>query len=67
MAAGREFSGKFDAGFLSALACPVCFGALRVGDSGLQILCVDCFRVYPLMDGIPVLIPERAVDGKILA
>ena len=63
MAAGRDASGKFDDGFLSTLACPVCFGALRVGDSGLRIECVECLRAYPLVDGIPVLIPERAVDS----
>jgi uncharacterized protein YbaR (Trm112 family) len=66
MASDSEASGKsggFDARVLEQLACPVCFGALRLdspGEQGKQIICVECRRVYPLIDGIPVLIPARA-------
>jgi uncharacterized protein YbaR (Trm112 family) len=47
-----------DAGVLSLLACPVCRGELRVEAAGL--VCVGCGRGYPVVDGIPVLIAERA-------
>ena len=43
---------------LDRLACPVCLGGLRLGDSRLH--CEGCGRVYPVVDGIPVLIPDRA-------
>jgi uncharacterized protein len=55
---------EFDARILDQLACPVCFGALRLNSSSSQITCLVCQRRYPLIDGIPVVIPERAVDSK---
>lgn len=41
------------------LACPVCFRALRFSKS--TVVCTGCGRNYPVIDGIPVLIPQRAV------
>jgi len=61
MAENSPFDTVFDARILERLACPVCFGELRVRDSGDGIVCDGCGRVYPLVDGIPVLIAERAV------
>jgi uncharacterized protein YbaR (Trm112 family) len=40
------------------LACPVCFGALAL--RAAEAACAGCGRVYPVVDGIPVLIAERA-------
>jgi hypothetical protein len=51
----------FDSRMLQQLACPVCFGALKLRVSDGLIDCIGCQRVYPLIDGIPVLIPERAI------
>jgi uncharacterized protein YbaR (Trm112 family) len=48
---------------LTQLACPVCFSALRIELGGAGIQCEGCGRLYPLIDGIPVLIAERAVGG----
>lgn len=42
------------------LACPVCFGALQFSESA--VVCVGCGRQYPVVDGIPVLIPQRATS-----
>lgn len=56
-------SGKFDVRVLERLACPVCFGELRLEGSGERICCAGCLRVYPLVDGIPVLIAERAAKA----
>ena len=40
------------------LACPVCLGALRLEEAAVR--CTACGQVYPVVDGIPVLIAERA-------
>lgn len=43
---------------LVLLACPVCHGALSAADN--QVLCAQCGRRYPVEDGIPVLLADRA-------
>jgi uncharacterized protein YbaR (Trm112 family) len=55
-------SRQFDRRLLEQLACPVCFGGLQIAASGTQIVCLGCRRAYPLIDGIPVLTPARAVS-----
>ena len=60
----QTHSREFDTRLLEQLACPVCFGALRFVPSGSQITCIDCLRAYPLIDGIPVLIADRAMGQK---
>lgn len=40
------------------LACPACHGALRLQDDAL--LCAGCARRYPIVEGIPVLVPAAA-------
>jgi len=40
------------------VACPVCFGELSV--TAEHATCAACRRVYPVTDGIPVLIGDRA-------
>jgi uncharacterized protein YbaR (Trm112 family) len=42
----------------SDLACPVCQGVLRLEEAAVR--CIACGRVYPIVDGIPVLIAERS-------
>ena len=46
----REWVNKF--------ACPACLGVLSVEKTA--VLCRGCGRVYPILEGIPVLIAERA-------
>ena len=53
-----RFSYPFDASVVSQLACPVCLGALRLVED--RLACAACGRVYPILDGIPVLISEKA-------
>jgi hypothetical protein len=43
------------------VVCPDCFGELR--GEGQALVCVACGRKYPVVDGIPVLIVERAERG----
>jgi uncharacterized protein YbaR (Trm112 family) len=40
------------------LVCPACLGELRFGADA--VVCKACGRKYPVVDGIPVLIVERA-------
>jgi uncharacterized protein len=57
---------KFDASILADLACPACHGEMRLGDS--HLICAGCGREYPIVDGIPVLIADRAeVPGEVSA
>jgi len=49
---------EFDASILSQLACPACHGDLRLEAS--RLVCTACGRGYPIVDGIPVLIADRA-------
>lgn len=43
---------------IDLLACPACRGKLRL--EGGRVVCVRCTRRYPIVDGLPVLIVERA-------
>jgi uncharacterized protein len=45
---------------LEILRCPVCREAVRplAGETGLE--CAGCHRVYPIVDGIPVMLAEEA-------
>ena len=36
------------------LTCPVCFQSLRF--EAARVVCAGCGRVYPVVEGIPVLI-----------
>ena len=48
---------------LDILVCPVCKKALAVKDEGQSLKCAECRRVYPVRDGIPImLVDEAATD-----
>lgn len=47
---------------LAMLACPVCYGRLAIRDG--RVCCTQCGRSYPVEDGIPVLLPERAESSS---
>ena len=54
---------QFDRAIVSQLACPACYGDLRheaANPGGAHLVCTACGRAYPIIDGIPVLIVERA-------
>jgi len=64
-AVGRRFPVPLDARVLEILCCPSCRGTIRQlpEDEGLE--CLSCRRVYPILDGIPVmLIEESKVPGS---
>jgi len=49
-----------DSRLLEILCCPSCREPVRqlAGDDGVE--CVACRRVYPIIDGIPVMIVEES-------
>lgn len=65
MPADPNHSLKFDLAELDQLACPACLGALSAEEARLD--CVSCGRSYPVVDGIPVLIAERAQSVEVSA
>ena len=49
-----------DPAVLQLLRCPVCHGTLQLAVATPSILCLGCGRLYPIRDGIPVLIASEA-------
>ena len=48
---------------LEILACPACKANVEVKPDGQALKCVECKRVYPIRDDIPVmLIDEAAIE-----
>ncbi len=45
---------------LEVLACPVCKTTVRPTADEQGLLCETCRRVYPIVDEIPVMLPEEA-------
>jgi uncharacterized protein len=50
---------------LEILACPLCKEEVKLTADGNGLKCVKCHRVYPIRDGIPVMLIEEAkVEGE---
>lgn len=49
-----------DPQLLEILICPACHGAIEELESEKGLACQECGRVYPVRDGIPVMLPEEA-------
>ena len=47
-----------DRKLLDVLACPKCKG--KVKERGMFLLCGKCGLAYPLLDGVPDMLPEDA-------
>lgn len=43
---------------LKILACPLCKAEVTLKDD--KIVCLKCFRNYPIKDGIPIMLVEEA-------
>ncbi len=52
-----------DARLLAILACPACHGRVRAHADEQGIDCEGCGLVYPVRDGIPVMLVEEARPG----
>lgn len=49
-----------DAALKEILACPRCKGDLEIDEAHGEIRCRACHLVYPIEDGIPVMLIDRA-------
>ncbi len=50
---------------LEILACPACKAKVELKADGSGLKCVQCKRVYPIRDDIPVmLIDEATVENE---
>jgi uncharacterized protein YbaR (Trm112 family) len=50
---------------LEILRCPACKGKVELKVNGSGLKCVDCKRVYPVRDEIPVmLVDEAAIEEE---
>lgn len=49
-----------DKKLLEILACPSCKGDIKEVNAGKGLKCVDCGLVYPVRDGIPIMLIEEA-------
>ncbi len=58
VAGGKEL--PIDPTLLEMLACPVCGGEVRPTATADGVECVRCGRVYPIRNGIPVMLVEEA-------
>lgn len=47
---------------LDLLACPVCRVSVRLTQDGSGLACPSCHRIYPIRDGIPVMLPDEATQ-----
>ena len=49
-----------DPELLEMLACPACRGEIRLLEGGESLECGRCGRVYPVRDGIPIMLVDEA-------
>jgi uncharacterized protein YbaR (Trm112 family) len=45
---------------LEILVCPLCKAAVNLVPDGTGLKCVQCHRVYPIRDDIPVMLVDEA-------
>ncbi|MEE8574715.1 MAG: Trm112 family protein [Thermodesulfobacteriota bacterium] len=53
-----------DKELLEILACPKCKKEIGLTKSGDGIVCESCKLVYPIRDGIPVMLIDEAEELK---
>ena len=45
---------------LEILVCPACHAKVELKPDGSALKCVECKRVYPIRDDIPVMLVDEA-------
>jgi uncharacterized protein len=45
---------------LEILVCPACHGKLDYSEPKQTLTCTACRRIYPIRDGLPVLLIDQA-------
>jgi uncharacterized protein YbaR (Trm112 family) len=51
---------SIDPRLLEMLVCPACHGAIRPVQEASGLECRECGRIYPVRDGIPVMLVDEA-------
>jgi uncharacterized protein len=49
---------------LEMLVCPACRKAVVLKENGTGLKCVECGRVYPIEDDIPIMLVDSATIEK---
>ncbi|MBN2077687.1 MAG: Trm112 family protein [Spirochaetes bacterium] len=49
-----------DTKLLEILACPACRGDVEYNTKDEKIICTECGLLYPVKDGIPVMLVDEA-------
>ena len=59
-ATGRSRPMAISPDLLEILACPACKAKVELKPDGSALKCVQCKRVYPIRDDIPVMLIDEA-------
>jgi hypothetical protein len=46
---------------LEILVCPVCKAKVLLKEDGSGLKCIECKRVYPIRDDIPIMLKDQAI------
>lgn len=63
-AAEKGHAMAVDQKLLEILACPACKATVELKPDGSALKCVECKRVYPIRDDIPVMLIDEATIEK---
>lgn len=56
---------SLSADFLEIIRCPACKARVELKPDGSGLKCVECRRVYPIRDDIPImLIDETQIEAE---
>jgi uncharacterized protein YbaR (Trm112 family) len=55
---------SIDPELLKILACPLCKEDVKLINDGKGLQCVKCGRIYPIRDGIPVMLIDEAYSEE---
>ncbi len=50
-----------DPQLLEILACPLCKVSVELTKDKKGLKCIKCKRIYPIKDGIPIMLVEEAI------
>ncbi len=53
-----------DKELLEILACPACKTDVVLTDDMKGLQCIKCKRIYPIKDGIPIMLIEEAIEPE---
>ena len=53
-----------DKNLLELYACPRCYDRPALVEDGDRLLCIQCRRTYPIVDGVPHLVADEAASPE---